>query len=392
MTSLAKPNQAQWWRRTVVLFMVLTLPLVGVALLGLPLAPYLSFPPRTEPMTHAPFSFGWSLVYALIDLILMGAILAALKAGRNRAARVRTVQHQRQPVTPWPWWGWAGLLVTLTGWILTWNRFAWFAAFQRHAFIFPWMGYLLTVNAITKRRTGSCLLTRSPQRLFLLAGTSCLFWWMFEYLNRFVQSWYYVAVGLFGPTTYSLLASLAFCTILPVVMSTYELLLSTALFNHGLARLPLKITAVPKRFAWGGLALGSFGLAAIGVWPDQLFALMWVAPLILLTAVDHLCDHSPLLKPLEKGDYRQLVGPAAAALICGFFWELWNVGSLAKWRYTLPYVQWDHIFEMPLLGYGGYLPFGVLCWLISRPLLSDISPAGGAQEPPAESHPCFPAG
>jgi hypothetical protein len=56
--------------------------------------------------------------------------------------------------------------------------------------------------------------------------------------------------------------------------------------------------------------------------------------------------------------------PALAALVCGFFWELWNFGSLARWHYSIPYVQRFHVFEMPLLGYAGYLPFGVTCALV----------------------------
>jgi hypothetical protein len=54
----------------------------------------------------------------------------------------------------------------------------------------------------------------------------------------------------------------------------------------------------------------------------------------------------------------------AAALACGLLWELWNWGSLAKWHYSLPYVQRFLVFEMPLLGYAGYLPFGLECALV----------------------------
>ena len=35
----------------------------------------------------------------------------------------------------------------------------------------------------------------------------------------------------------------------------------------------------------------------------------------------------------------------------------------AYWQYSLPYVDVLHVFEMPLLGYFGYLPFGGYCWL-----------------------------
>jgi hypothetical protein len=48
-------------------------------------------------------------------------------------------------------------------------------------------------------------------------------------------------------------------------------------------------------------------------------------------------------------------------VICGFFWEMWNLHSLAKWVYSIPYVHVGKVFEMPILGYAGYLPFGLEC-------------------------------
>jgi hypothetical protein len=34
---------------------------------------------------------------------------------------------------------------------------------------------------------------------------------------------------------------------------------------------------------------------------------------------------------------------------------------LAKWVYSVPWVHRFQIWEMPLIGFGGYLPFGVEC-------------------------------
>ena len=45
------------------------------------------------------------------------------------------------------------------------------------------------------------------------------------------------------------------------------------------------------------------------------------------------------------------------ALVTGFFWEMWNYWSYPKWVYQVPGVDFFRIFEMPILGYGGYLPF-----------------------------------
>ena len=66
-----------------------------------------------------------------------------------------------------------------------------------------------------------------------------------------------------------------------------------------------------------------------------------------------------------RGDWSRLARLALAALICGFFWEMWNWGSLARWEYSVPFVNRFHLFEMPALGYAGYLPFGVECAVIA---------------------------
>ena len=42
-------------------------------------------------------------------------------------------------------------------------------------------------------------------------------------------------------------------------------------------------------------------------------------------------------------------------------WETWNYYSMAKWIYAVPYVHRFQVWEMPLLGFGGYLPFGMEC-------------------------------
>jgi len=70
--------------------------------------------------------------------------------------------------------------------------------------------------------------------------------------------------------------------------------------------------------------------------------------------------------------------PARGRWRAVFFWELWNYRSLAKWVYTVPFVQRWPIFAMPLLGYTGYLPFGLECvlavaWLDTTPRVRFLS-------------------
>jgi hypothetical protein len=74
---------------------------------------------------------------------------------------------------------------------------------------------------------------------------------------------------------------------------------------------------------------------------------------------------------LADGDWRAVWLAALAALICGFFWEMWNWHSFSQWIYTVPYVERFKIFEMPLLGFLGYLPFGLECLVVADWITGD---------------------
>jgi hypothetical protein len=50
---------------------------------------------------------------------------------------------------------------------------------------------------------------------------------------------------------------------------------------------------------------------------------------------------------------------------------MWNFYSLAKWVYHVPFVQRFHVFEMPILGYAGYLPFGLECSVVAEMVLKE---------------------
>jgi len=52
---------------------------------------------------------------------------------------------------------------------------------------------------------------------------------------------------------------------------------------------------------------------------------------------------------------------------------MWNYFSLAHWKYSIPFVQRFEVFEMPALGYAGYLPFGLEC-AAAESLLGNVLP------------------
>jgi hypothetical protein len=327
-------------------------PLLGLALTGRLVSDYLGFPPRTQFVPHEPFD---GRVFAALSLPLIGA--AALYwiaiAGGGTAAPA-------PPQRRFPWWGWIGLSLLAASWFLAWHESAVPAAWRRQIFAPLWLGYILSVNGHTVRRTGASLLTRSTSRFAALFAVSAVFWWLFEHLNRFVHNWYYTGIDAPGDWQYVAQATLPFATVLPAVASTWAWLRSFPRLDA------LRLPAIRGRasLAWYALAAGLIALAGIGIWPERLFAVLWLGPLLVLAGLQQLVLGETIFSPLARGDWRPILQPALAALVCGLLWELWNSGGLAKWHYSIPYVQRFPLFEMPLLGYAGYLPFGVECALV----------------------------
>lgn len=206
-------------------------------------------------------------------------------------------------------------------------------------------------------------MTSAPGRFLLLFPVSALFWWSFEFLNRFVGNWLYTGSS-YSPTTYFILASLSFSTVLPAVVSMKALVESLPQIRANFRTMPRLQPFMDKRTGMAMMTLGAASLFFIGIFPDPLFFTVWITPLFLFLGYALAAGLDHPFRPLAQGDYTPLVSWALAALCCGVFWELLNFFSLARWTYAIPYVQAGHIFEMPVLGYAGYLPFGLECAMI----------------------------
>ena len=342
------------------LFLLIGLPLLGVILAGQPIQPYLELPPQTRPIDPAPYSWPTFIGLALLILLTAGPVIVYV---------ARSPLPTREPfraVRAFPWWGWLGAVLTVCAWVLAWCRFLWFADFQNHTFIPLWLGYVLTVNGWAFRRTGHCLLLDRPRFFLALFPASGAFWWCFEYLNRFVQNWHYIGSQPVTPWEYFLHATVPFSTVLPAVLSSMELLASVSGVTAGLDRLPPLRWPKPQWAGWVLMMLACVGLAGIGFRPQEAFPLVWVAPLLLITAFQLLGGKETIFSRMAVGDATTLWLAAVAALVCGFWWELWNFKSLAHWEYAIPAVHRFQLFEMPALGYAGYLPFGLECLAVTQ--------------------------
>jgi hypothetical protein len=95
------------------------------------------------------------------------------------------------------------------------------------------------------------------------------------------------------------------------------------------------------------------------LWPRLFFPLIWISLYFILEPLNVWLGYRSLADSTRTGDWRPVFSLWLGVLLTAFFWELWNFFSYPKWIYEVPWGDWLHVFEMPLLGYGGYLPFGL---------------------------------
>ncbi len=257
--------------------------------------------------------------------------------------------------------GYVGAVLIAVGWCLAWAKPPGLQVLWEHSFLLLWIGYNLAIDAINWQWTGTSLFTRNRTAyagLFLLSIPG---WWLFEFLNLYVQNWHYVLNRPVGDLEYAVRTSIDFSVVIPAVLATAERW-GASRFLEGSSRCR-GIAVTPQRLA-GSLLAGIGMLVAVITLPRYCFPLLWICLFLIFDAMNAFLGAPSLFRFLEKGNWRPVLSLALGALTCGFFWEMWNVYSLPKWVYTIPFVDFLPIFEMPLLGYLGYLPFGLETYAI----------------------------
>ena len=249
--------------------------------------------------------------------------------------------------------GAVGAALVAASWLVSWMHVE---PVGRHAFFPLWLGYILIVDAVVLRRSGTSLLTRSPRRFAGMFVAAAPLWWGFEAINRLTQNWRYMGVEHYSAIEYALLASLSFSTVIPAVFETAELI-GTFGFIQRFRRWPSVRLSLPARLA--AVVMGALSILMLTIWPRYAFPLTWLGAFIVLDPINQMRGLPSIGGWLERGDWRLPVALALGAMVCGGFWEMWNYWAFPKWVYSIPMVDFAHIFEMPALGYAGYLPFGL---------------------------------
>jgi hypothetical protein len=255
-----------------------------------------------------------------------------------------------------PLYGWLALLALITAQVLLHIG----VEIVRYWF-FPlaWWPYILIVDGLVYRRKGASLLTRHPREFFLLLPWSVCFWLIFEVFNVALNNWHYVMVP---ENMLQRWAGYAVCyaTVLPGLFETMDLLDAYGLFKRS------RIRPISDSVRWyvPFTIIGLVSLVLLLVWPQFFFPLVWGSFTFLLEPLNHRLGLRSLMREWQQGSLRTFYLLLVAGAICGLLWEFWNYWALTKWVYSVPYVGWLKVFEMPILGFFGFPPFAVQCYVM----------------------------
>ena len=271
----------------------------------------------------------------------------------------------------WPVYGWLGLALAIIFWIINWSL----SGLHTHWGFFPmWLGYCIAVDALVFTRKGHSLLTRNPGAYMTLFSISVPAWWLFEVMNWRVQNWYYMGEEYLPGFVYFLLSSLSFSTVLPAVFGTAELAGTFTWINR--IKGGFRITPTPAILITI-FTTGCIMLTLTLIWPVWFFPFVWLSVYFMLEPLNVLLNNRTLIHYIAIGDWRPLLALWVGCFICGFFWEMWNFYSYPKWAYSIPFFNLLHIFEMPLFGYFGYLPFSMELFALYHLIIGLFKPGKG---------------
>ena len=283
------------------------------------------------------------------------ASLESLVLIRDDRLPLRRIPLREKPLQRYflPYRGLLGLLLIAIAWPLSWAQSG---TGLQYTFFPLWLGFILAIDSLVMRRTGTSLIVRSPKIMAAMFVVAMPYWWTFEAINNVIHNWVYIGSGESTGVFDYLETSLAFSVVIPAVFEVSELIGSFG-FIKRFAHLPALILSRRQVILLAFLGISSLG--ALLIWPTYLFPVTWLCLFFIFDPINNLTGRPSIMSQVANGDWRLVITFAFGALACGFFWEMWNNDASVSWEYNIGFFDFARIFQMPLLGYGGYLPFGL---------------------------------
>jgi hypothetical protein len=220
-------------------------------------------------------------------------------------------------------------------------------------YCFAWWSLLLILDAVNFRRTGASPMIVDFPLFARMALLSVPAWLVFEAFNIRLGNWSYHGLPPDLPVRW-LGYFVAFATVTPALKELAALFLSFRLERPASRR--LKVTPA----LLGGLTgAGALMLALPLVAPRLFFPLVWLGFVFLLDPLNYRRGRPSFLRDLEDGRRRPIAAWMLAGLAAGLIWECLNWGAGSHWEYHIPYLDFGRIFQMPVCGFGGFIPFAL---------------------------------
>jgi hypothetical protein len=232
---------------------------------------------------------------------------------------------------------------------------------------FAWWSYIAVADALVYWMQGRSLIVNKTRTFLGMIPLSIFIWCLFEGFNVRLANWHYI--NLPSQTWMRWVGyAIAYGTVIPGLCETTHLLHAIGLFRGVTVR---KLSPTPF-FLRASLVSGGIVFAAVLLFPRYCFPLVWIGFVFLIEPILYLQGGDSLFHDIKKGELDRTLTILAAGMVCGILWELLNFWARAKWIYTVPFFEGGKLFEMPLLGFLGFLPFAVSAYALYRFLVTAL--------------------
>lgn len=231
-------------------------------------------------------------------------------------------------------------------------------------YVFAWWPFIVALEASFSIKGRPSLLFDQPWDFVFLALLSIPLWCVFEVFNFRLDNWAYLGAPANAPLRW-LGYALGYATVLPALGAAEQLLLAAGFENLK----PGRRIRISKRLDTAVTLSGAVLLTLALALPRYAFPLVWLGFIPLLDPLLRRRAQDSLLRFLEQGFAWRVGVMALAGGLCGLLWETWNFHAGAKWIYTVPLVGELKLFEMPVAGFFGFLPFALECFVLKEAVL-----------------------
>jgi hypothetical protein len=207
-----------------------------------------------------------------------------------------------------------------------------------------WWGIIFLLDFYNFRYWKTSLMREDAKKFWLIiVPLSAIFWLYYEFVNLVYPQWGYIGIitGTAGRVGLSLLS---FGTVIPIIVELLWIFKGPFQGIPVSAALYAEISRYKLFFVIAGIVAATLPFYSGYFYANQL---MWVGPLIILL---------PFTAFVSERSNRFWIYTTIAGAVSGVLWEFLNFWAGGKWQYAiLPDAL--HIFEMPILGYIGFIPF-----------------------------------